>query len=297
MKRWAASLAIVAALFTLSLAAASAHDESHGANVLFQSVTVEPDEVVDGDLTVIGGDATVLGTVHGDVTVVGGRIYRGPFSEIDGKVTSLGGHEVADAAPWLAPWAASSAFAMPSFAHENHKLMLRVATSIIVLLVFLLFPVRVRIALERVERHPGLSALAGLVAIVAVLPIALLLLLSIIGIPLIAVEIAALFAALWIGQGAIALLVGRRLYELLLPRATPTPLGALILGLVVVSAAEIVPVVGWFVTILVWLVGLGAAILAFIRDTGSTGFIPMGPRQSAPIGGPPMNTGGFRPSA
>ncbi len=112
---------------------------------------------------------------------------------------------------------------------------------------------------------------------------------SIIGIPLIAVEIAALFAGLWIGQGAIALLVGRRLYELMLPRATPTPLGALILGLVVVSAAEIVPVVGWFVTILVWLVGLGAAILAFIRGAGGTGYFNVGARQGAPAGGPPMN--------
>ena len=47
----------------------------------------------------------------------------------------------------------------------------------------------------------------------------------------------------WLGTGAIALLIGRRLSELVMPSKTPSPLWALILGLVVVSAAETVPVV------------------------------------------------------
>jgi len=151
--------------------------------------------------------------------------------------------------------------------------------------VFLLFPLRMRLALDRVERHPGLSAAVGTGAIVAILPVALLLLISIVGIPLIALEAAALFAGVWIGTGAVALLVGRRLWELAMPRTTPAPLAALILGLVVVSAAEIVPVVGWAVTALVWLVGLGATILAFIKPNTWSTFA-----QRPTIGGPPMNT-------
>jgi hypothetical protein len=54
------------------------------------------------------------------------------------------------------------------------------------------------------------------------------------------------------------------------------------LGLVVVSAAETVPVVGWAVTAMVWLVGLGAAVLAFLPS-------PMiDSMRRATIGGPPM---------
>ena len=128
-----------------------------------------------------------------------------------------------------------------------------------------------------------LSAAAGTLAFVAVLPIAILLALSIIGIPLIVLEFAALFAGLWIGQAAVSLLIGRRLYELARPHTTPSPLGALIVGLVVVSAAEILPVVGWAVTALVWLVGLGAAVLAFWRDMHFTN------PGSTPVGGAPMN--------
>jgi hypothetical protein len=167
-------------------------------------------------------------------------------------------------------------------ARQTHRLTLMLAANLVIFLMFLLFPLRVRLALARVETHPGLSAVVGTLAFVAVVPLAILLLLSIVGIPLIVLEIAAVFAGVWIGQGAIALLVGRRLAELARPRSTPSPLVALLLGLAVVSAAEIVPLVGWAVTALISLIGLGAAILTLVREPG----IPAGIR--APIGGPPM---------
>jgi hypothetical protein len=81
----------------------------------------------------------------------------------------------------------------------------------------------------------------------------------------------------------VALLVGRRLAELVWPALTPSPLWALVLGLVVVSAAETVPVVGWAVTALVWLMGLGASVLAFVPSASVEAI------RRAPIGGPPMH--------
>jgi membrane-bound ClpP family serine protease len=96
-----------------------------------------------------------------------------------------------------------------------------------VLLVFLLFPLRMRLALDRVERHPGLAAFVGIAAAIAVLPVAILLAISIVGIPLIVLEFAAVFVGIWLGTGAIALLVGRRLTEQMLPSTTPSPLYAL----------------------------------------------------------------------
>ena len=141
-----------------------------------------------------------------------------------------------------------------------------------------------RLALDRVERHPGLAAFVGIAAVVAVIPVAILLAITIVGIPLIVLELAALFVGIWLGTGAIALLVGRRLSELVWPATTPSPLWALILGLVVISAAETVPYIGWAVTALVWLMGLGASILAFV------GTSPIAAMRRAGIGGPPMPT-------
>ncbi|MFN2529627.1 MAG: hypothetical protein ABR584_13020, partial [Candidatus Baltobacteraceae bacterium] len=158
------------------------------------------------------------------------------------------------------------------------------AYSVIILLMFLIFPVRVRVALDRLEHHPGLSAAVGMLSIVAIIPVMILLIVSIIGIPLIVVEFAAVLAGILIGHAALGLLVGRRLFELISPRTTPAPLAALLLGLVLISMAEIVPGAGFFVTMLVVLVGLGAAVLAFLREGGipATGSRPT-------ISGPPMN--------
>ena len=259
-------------------APAAAHSHDHGKTVLFQDTTIQPGETVDGDLTVVFGNAKIRGTVIGDVNVVGGTCTLADGGVVEGKQTCLTSDAVGTVAPWIATAAA------PGFDDQSRKLYVKLGSSLVVVLVFLLFPLRMRLALDRVEKHPGLSAAVGTGAVVAILPLALLLLISIVGIPLIVLEIAALFAGVWIGTGAVALLVGRRLWELAMPRTTPAPLAALILGLVVVSAAEIVPVVGWAVTALVWLIGLGATILAFVRPTAWTAFA-----ERTPIGGPPMN--------
>ncbi|GAC1598033.1 MAG: hypothetical protein NVS3B28_29960 [Candidatus Velthaea sp.] len=273
-------LAVLSALMLGLLPdAALARSHDHGETRFFTNVTVEPDEVIDGDLNVIFGDATVKGHVTGDVNVIGGTCTAYDGALIDGEQHCF----LSDAARDVAPWLASST-GIAAFAEQDRKLFVKLASSAVVVLVFLLFPLRMRLALDRVERHPGLAAAVGAGAFIAMVPIAILLLLSIIGIPLIVLEVAAGFAGVWLGTGAIALLVGRRLFELVMPHTTPSPLAALILGLVVVSAAQIVPFVGWAVTALIWLVGLGAAILAFVR-TGGGG---IGFRRS-PIGGPPMN--------
>jgi hypothetical protein len=262
-------------LFAVHPALAASHDG--GQTHFFTNVVVEPDDVIDGDLNVFFGDVTVKGTVHGDVNDIGGTCTQIEDAQIDGHVNCVWN----DAARALAPWAAIAP-GIGEIHEEQRRMLVQLSSSAIVVLVFLLFPLRMRIALDRVERHPGLAALVGGVAFAAVLPLALVLIISIIGIPLVLLEVAALFVGVWIGEGAIALLVGRRLFELVMPRTTPSPLAALVLGLVVISAAQILPLVGWAVTALVWLVGFGAAILAFLQSSSFIGGRP-------PIGGPPMN--------
>jgi hypothetical protein len=283
--RIALIVSLLAVALALVIAPASAKSIDHG-GTYFGSQTVQPDQVVQGDVSVFGGDLDVYGTVNGDVNVYGGDLIEHDGSVITGHKNVIG-NETTAWIPWLPAASASS------IAAENAKLMVRLAYSVIVVLAFLLFPVRVRSALDRVENHPGLSAMVGVLALVAVIPIAVLLFVSIIGWPLIPVEIVAIFAGILIGQAALGLLIGRRLYELMRPHSTPSPLGALILGLIVISAAEVLPFVGHLVTALVWLVGLGAAILAFVRESAFFAGAPVaaagqGPRP--PIGGPPMTT-------
>jgi hypothetical protein len=277
-----------AALFTALLALlglmqalpAEARSRESSVNSL-QDVYVGPDQTIDGDVNVVFGDAKIAGLVRGDCNALFGRCIIVDNGRVMGQVSNGSGEGVRA----FAPWAFGGGFG--AFAEQDHRLLVKLAGSAVVVLMFLLFPLRMRVALDRVEKHPALSALIGTIAVVAVIPIAILLLISIIGIPLVFLEIAALFVGVWIGTGAIALLVGRRLSELVLPASTPSPLLALVLGLIVVSAAEIVPVIGWAVSALVWLIGLGAAILSFIRSTHLDAAV-----QRAPIGGPPMKRWG-----
>jgi hypothetical protein len=261
-------------------AAADAHILLGGTEFVFLRDAVIPaDQTVDGDLVVILGDAHIAGHVRGDVDTFFGRCVL-----LDGAVIDGEAHCVTDGVPrWIAPWVVNAA-PFEGFADQDKHILIKFAASMAVLFVFLLFPVRMKHALSRVERHPGLAALVGGAAAIAMLPVAVLLLVTIVGIPLIFLEAVAVIIGIWLGTGAIALLVGRRLSELVMPRTTPSPLWALILGLVVVSAAESVPYVGWAVTGLVWLVGLGASILAFFGSASLAAFRGTG------IGGPPMPT-------
>ena len=258
---------------------AAARGSDRGEFTISQNVYIAPDQVIDGDLDVVLGDAEVAGIVKGDCNTVFGRCTVTGNGEVRGKINSVSN----DFIRTFVPWAVGKEYGIDALAEQDHRLLVKLAASAVVVLMFLLFPLRMRVALDRVERHPALSAATGAVAVVLIVPVALLLIVSIIGIPLVVLEIAALFAGVWIGTGAVSLVVGRRLSELVMPASTPSPLFALILGLVVVSSAEILPIVGWAVTALVWLVGLGSAILSFIRSTRLDAAVPR-----ASIGGPPM---------
>lgn len=271
----------VALLASMAPALADVQSVYHG-GLYFGSVIVERGQIVRGDLTVIGGDATVEGMVDGNVTVIGGTPYESPGAVITGHVDTIGSDFTNAAVPW------SSFDHHP--AYENGHLFWRVAWDLVAVLFFLVFPVRTRMALDRLERHPGLCAAVGLIGWVAVVPLALLLLVTILLIPLIAVEGVLLTAAVFLGKAALALLVGRRLCEVLCPSTTPSPFLALVVGLALITTAELVPVLGALVTVFVLLIGLGAAILAFAGDSWTgvppVATTPTNPRP--PISGPPM---------
>jgi len=247
-------------------------------------VIVEPGQTVDGDITVLLGDATIAGTVNGDVNVLGGDAEERPGSLITGQVNMIGG----DVANEVVPWAPRHAF-QEAFGYDLSVLW-RIAWDVVVLLVFLLFPLRTRTALERLERHPGLCAAVGLLGWVAVIPVALLLFVSILLIPLIPVELVAIVIAVFLGKAALALMVGRRLMDVINASHTATPFACLVAGLVLLTAAELVPVVGGLVTLLIGLVGLGATILAFVSEDSFAGPQLGAQAPRTPISGPPMPT-------
>ncbi|MBV8197995.1 MAG: hypothetical protein JO263_07655, partial [Candidatus Eremiobacteraeota bacterium] len=167
-------LSLMAAFFagalalTMGRANAAPQAVYHG-GTYFGSVVVEPGQLVDGDLTVIFGDATVAGIVQGDVNVIGGSYDPRPGGIVTGQINQVGGAVTQAVVPWApgdtayAPW-------LP-----DHRLLWRLSWNLLALLVFLIFPLRTRMVLDRLERHPGLSVAVGVLGCVAVIPLAVLL--------------------------------------------------------------------------------------------------------------------------
>ena len=292
-RRSAFVFAILAALFVGSLSIASARTFHHGTSVWFSDETIHDGDDVAGDLDIYFGSVTCEGGGHieGNVRKFFGSFDADDGCVVDGRVTdAFDESSVVPAVPWIGRLD-------DDFSAQNRAFFKKLGWDAVVIFAFLLFPVRVRIGLDRVERHPGLSAAAGVVAVIAALPVAVMLLITVIGIPLIVLEFAALLACLWIGWAAVAVVLGRRLLELARPHATPSPLAALVAGLILVTAAQTLPVVGWAVTALMTFVALGSALLAFVRESSFgafTGTLPAGPAApgvpgSPPGAGPPMN--------
>jgi hypothetical protein len=237
---------------------AFASDE-RGLTSYFNNVEIAPGQVVEGNVNVFFANVEVDGQVDGDVNVFGGSCDLGPDAQIGGRVNCASGTLAA-----IAPFAVANSDRAIAAGGGDGDLYLRLASGFVTVVLFLLFPLRTRLALDRVERHPGVAALVGVFGFLAVLPIALLLLFSIVGIPLIPVVAAAGLGGVWIGIGAIALVIGRRLSEVIVPRTTPSPFAALLLGLVVVTAAEMLPKIGGVVTAIVYIIGFGATIVSFV---------------------------------
>lgn len=248
----------------------------HG-GTYFGSVIVEPGQVVDGDITVIFGDATIEGIVDGDCNAIGGSCYTQAGGVVTGQINQIGGAVTQAVVPW-----APGEYGYNPFL-PDHRLLWRLSWNLLALLVFLIFPVRTRMVLDRLERYPGLSVAAGVIGCVAVIPLAVLLAITILLIPLIALEMVFLLASAFLGTAALALLIGRRLCEMVSPSTTPSPLVALLCGIALITAAELVPVVGTLVLILVGLIGLGATILSFAGES------LMAPAGGPPAGGPPIS--------
>ena len=99
----------------------------HG-GTYFGSVVVEPGQVVDGDLTVIFGDATIAGIVEGDVNVVGGSYDPRPGGVVTGQVNQVGGAVTQAVVPWAPSESAYGPFV------PDHRLLWRLSWNLLALL-------------------------------------------------------------------------------------------------------------------------------------------------------------------
>jgi hypothetical protein len=218
-----------------------------------EDVEVRPDETVNGDAIILGGDLVVEGEVEGDAIVLAGNLFAGRHATIRGQAIAIGGRvETSSGAqvegqtvsltlfPRRLPWLRTSWPGWVALVLDLLKLGFLVLVSGLLLL---LVPSRVQQARELLGQSflrclgVGLLVLMGGSAALTVTMI--LLAVTLVGIPAALVLAFAvgvlLVASLLVG----ALLIGDRLQEFM-NRPVKAPLVSVVLGLLLVMLPEIV---------------------------------------------------------
>lgn len=222
------------------------------------SVELAPGAVVQRNVTAVGGNLHVApgARVGRDATSVGGTIVIEPGGMVEGAQTAvpvpgLGGllgmalgatGLGAKITPLVAAAGALARFAL-LFA--------------LGLLALLFFPRRLDGVGASLTAAPWKALLAGLLGTVAMPVLTVLLVVTIVGIPLVAVQVLGVMVAGILGVASLALLLGRRL-PLKLERGQAV--AQLAIGTAILVVLGAIPVLGWLVWVAAWLFVFGAVL-------------------------------------
>ena len=239
---------------------------------------LEPDEVVT-TVIMISGDATIHGTVTGNVLVIGGDVELSKDAQVNGMVQVVGGHITGDFEQTENHFVSNNWRILPAAAYllmhphtvwdirKHRNFRFTTLKFGLLLLTYLLMAVTFRkpinaVSSMLVERPIG-SILFGLLMFI-VIPVAIwVIILSIVGFPLLILCLCLLVPLAICGKTAIFYTLGS---TLLAGRLKPL---AVIFGFVPYFMATEIPHVDWVTFLLFNVVGVGLCILSIIKALSS----------------------------
>jgi uncharacterized RDD family membrane protein YckC len=259
------------------------------------SVSVEPDEEVNGsavavmgsvavngtvdeDAVSVLGSTTINGTVHGSAVAVLGNLRLGPNARIDGDAVCVGGRysraatavvhgrevEKRTGADFshneqLHAWLAHGLRLGRPFALGGHHLgfwLLGLAVFALCILLALAFPGAVGKCGDTLAQRPGITFLTGILGVLALPVLFLVLMITLVGIPVaLGVLPLSLLACVLFGKTAIYSMAGRSI----IGRQSPAAAGVLVGG-VLFSVLYFVPFLGGALWLMVGFLGFACVI-------------------------------------
>jgi uncharacterized RDD family membrane protein YckC len=266
----------------------SKHESRSDVVTMGNDVVIKEDEVK-RDVVVIGGSATVDGTVTGDLVVILGAAKLGPKAEVNGDVTVVGGISDIDSAAkiagtmvnlgiggslerlrwlrWPQQWALQGLFwGRPLAPQYWWSWGLAAVFLVLYLITAALFPRPIQATNQALAARPASSFLLGLLAFLIIGPLMLLMLLSVVGIILIPFLMVSLLIAFFFGKIAVYQFAGLQIGSRTGLAALQSPWLALIIGAAVFYLLYAVPILGFVVWGLIATLALGAALLAFCKS-------------------------------
>jgi hypothetical protein len=219
------------------------------------SVTLEPGASC-RQAVAVGGDVRIGpgASVEQDAVSVGGKVQVDPSGDVGGQRTAV---PIPGVSALISKWT-HHVTSEDSPGWSLAGALARYAVYLaLALLLMLLFQRRVEVVGASIEANPLKSLLAGLLGLMAQPFLSILLIVTLIGIPLVLVQVLGVLVAGVFGFTALAWWLGRRLPVQLSRGAMVLQLA---LGLAIIFVATQIPVLGWLVWTAVVLITFGGVL-------------------------------------
>jgi len=252
-------------------------------------ITIGSDVVVNEGVEVnkaisLGGNVKVYGHVRRDAVSVGGSVYLGPDSSVEGNVVSIGGTverepgsrvggevTIVDATglrSWLS-WLPRQAVTGIKELWENIGWPSSLAFFLVALLIVAAMPAGIGSISFQLENNTARAVLTGVIGSVLIFPIVFFLFISIAGIVMIPVLMILFSCALILGYIAVAQLIGKRI-TILVNKPDRHILVETIIGLTALLAIGLIPLAGWFIKGSAMFLGFGGVMSALTAGRRKT---------------------------
>ncbi|HSV86281.1 MAG TPA: polymer-forming cytoskeletal protein [Levilinea sp.] len=248
------------------------------------SADLEEGSRVNGSIAVMGGSVDIDGEVRGSINVIGGSVFLGDTAHVFGDILTVGGNVTrqpgarvdgsarrTEPDDFQLPQIVRPGLFLPSYdinlAPIGNMLWFifrTLAISALAVLVVLFMTTPTQRAAKTMITQPLISGVMGFLTLVVAPALAILLAVTIILIPLSLLGFLALFVALIYGWIVVGVEVGDRLAAMFRTSWTmpvSAGLGTLVLT-VVAGAVGQIPCIGWVLSFVVAMVGLGSVVLS-----------------------------------
>jgi hypothetical protein len=251
-----------------------------GAGVVAAGGNVVLNAPIPGSLYVGGGSVRINSSVGQNVTAAGGQITLGSAAQIGNNLTywsenALAQQEGSQVGGQVSRQTKPEWKATPGDEREIEPaeaagiitgaaitfLILQILSSFIIgFLLLHFFPVYAARTVAIIEKKPWLTIGIGFLALIIGPIAAVILFITVIGIPLGFILLAAYFIALYIAHIYAALFLGKKIFGY--AKKEVADIWSLLTGIVILAVIGLIPVIGGLTTFVVLLVGLGGLLLS-----------------------------------
>lgn len=271
------------------------------------NVDVEQGATVQGSIADFGGNVQVAGNVNGNIAGIGGNVLLTETATVNGNVNVVGGnYYIAPGAtvhgnsgntllvppvPPIAPVSPMQSASRQPFWGFNilGGIITALAFAALGALVVIFAPNATKRVSDAAQAKPLNTIGVGCLTAFVFPILAILLIITLIGIPVAFLLGIAAWAAWIFGGIAIGLLAGEKILGAFQVKNI-LPVVAAILGIVILMLLGQVPVLGWLLSCLVGLIGLGAVVMTRFGTrpyppTPTMSMVPVTPRPAASVPG------------